>query len=157
MVREISAGGVVVRRSGGAWEMAAIQPQREVSETKKSSKMLLALPKGLIDPGEKPEHAAIREVREETGLTVTPITKLRDIKYVYVRTWGDQERVFKIVGFYLMRYESGTIDKIDSAMRVEVKQALWIPLQDAALKLTYGGEREVAKAAVEYLKSHSEA
>ena len=119
--------------------------------------MLLALPKGLVDPGEKPEQTAIREVLEETGLTATTITKLRDIKYVYVRSWGDGERVFKIVSFYLLRYESGTIDNIEAAMRIEVKQALWIPLEGAALKLTYSGEREVVKAAQEYLKSHSEA
>jgi 8-oxo-dGTP pyrophosphatase MutT (NUDIX family) len=157
MVQEISSGGVVVRRGGEAWEMAAIQPQREASEPKKSSKILLALPKGLVDPGEKPEQTAIREVLEETGLTATMVTKLRDIKYVYVRSWGDGERVFKIVSFYLLRYQSGTIDNIESAMRVEVQQALWIPLEGAALKLTYGGERQVVKAAQEYLKSHSEA
>jgi 8-oxo-dGTP pyrophosphatase MutT (NUDIX family) len=157
MVREMSAGGVVVRRSGEEWEMAVIQPRREPSETRKSSKMLLALPKGLVDPGEKPEQTAIREALEETGLTATTITKLRDIKYVYVRSWGDGERVFKIVSFYLLRYESGTIDNIEAAMRIEVKQALWIPLEGAALKLTYRGEREVVKAAQEYLKSHSEA
>jgi 8-oxo-dGTP pyrophosphatase MutT (NUDIX family) len=137
--------------------MAVIRPQREPSETKKSSKSLLALPKGLVDPGEKSEQTAIREVMEETGLTAAMIAKLRDIKYVYVRSWGDGERVFKIVSFYLLRYTSGTIDNIEPAMRVEVKQALWIPLEGATLKLTYSGEREVVKAAQEYLKSHSEA
>ena len=144
--------------------MAAIQPQREVSpditplgRRKPSPKVLLALPKGLVDAGEKPEQAAIREVLEETGLTAIPVTKLRDIKYVYVRSWGDKERVFKIVSFYLLRYVSGQIDRIDPGMRVEVKQALWIPLEDASLKLGYRGEREVVKAAGEYLKLHPEA
>jgi 8-oxo-dGTP pyrophosphatase MutT (NUDIX family) len=164
MVREISSGGVVVRRTDQGWEMAAIQPQREVSpditpsgRRKPSPKVLLALPKGLVDAGEKPEQAAIREVLEETGLRAIPVTKLRDIKYVYVRSWGDKERVFKIVSFYLLRYVSGQIDRIDPGMRVEVKQALWIPLEDASLKLGYGGEREVVKAAGEYLKLHPEA
>jgi len=164
MVREISSGGVVVRRTGADWEMAAIQPQREPSadgtparRKKPSQKVLLALPKGLVDAGEKPEQAAIREVLEETGLTAIPVTKLRDIKYVYVRSWGDKERVFKIVSFYLLRYVSGQIDRIDPQMRVEVKQALWIPLEEASLKLAHRGEREVAKAAREYLKLHPEA
>ena len=144
--------------------MAAIQPQREVSagitpagRRKASPKVLLALPKGLIDAGEKPEQAAIREVLEETGLKAIPVTKLRDIKYVYVRSWGDQERVFKIVSFYLLRYVSGQIDRIDPGMRVEVKRALWISLEDASLKLGYRGEREVVKAAREYLKLHPQA
>jgi 8-oxo-dGTP pyrophosphatase MutT (NUDIX family) len=164
MVREISAGGVVIRHTEAGWEMAAIQPQREPADAissparkKTSQKMLLALPKGLVDPGEKPEQTAIREVLEETGLTAVMITKLRDIKYVYVRTWGDQQRVFKIVSFYLLRYKSGQIDQIDPNMRVEVKQAMWILLEEAARKLAYRGEREVVRAAQDYLKAHSEA
>jgi 8-oxo-dGTP pyrophosphatase MutT (NUDIX family) len=161
MVREISAGGVVVRGSPEGWEMAAIEPQKESpmggkTAQKRSQKMLLALPKGLVDPGEKPEQTAIREVREETGLIATLITKLTDIKYVYVRSWGDKQRVFKIVSFYLLKYQSGNIDEIDSAMRIEVKRASWIPLEDAGLKLSYRGEREVVRRAQEYLKTHSE-
>jgi 8-oxo-dGTP pyrophosphatase MutT (NUDIX family) len=135
--------------------MAAIQPQREPAPTPK--KTLLALPKGLVDAGEKPEQTAIREVLEETGLSAALVSKLRDIKYVYVRSWGDGERVFKIVSFYLLRYLSGEIDSIDAKMRVEVKRALWIPVEDAALRLAYRGEREVVQAARQYLKSHPEA
>jgi 8-oxo-dGTP pyrophosphatase MutT (NUDIX family) len=161
MVREISAGGVVVRKGPEGWEMAAIEPQKEPpagvkTAKKRSQKVLLALPKGLVDPGEKPDQTAIREVREETGLTATPITKLTDIKYVYVRSWADKQRVFKIVSFYLLKYESGNIDEIDSAMRVEVKCALWIPLEDAGLKLAYRGERDVIRRAQEYLQNHPE-
>jgi 8-oxo-dGTP pyrophosphatase MutT (NUDIX family) len=155
MIREISAGGVVIRSTGAGWEVAAIEPQREPAPT--SKKALLALPKGLVDSGEKPEQTALREVKEETGLSAAIVAKLRDIKYVYVRSWGDGERVFKIVSFYLLRYLSGQIDSIDAKMRVEVKRALWIPIEDAALKLAYRGEREVVQAAREYLKSHPEA
>ncbi len=160
MVREISAGAVVVRPSNNGWAMAAIEPCREVSSSRPtriaSQKMLLALPKGLIDPGEKPEQTAIREVREETGLTATLITKLGDIKYAFVRSWGDKQRVFKIVSFYLFRYRSGHIDEISHEMRVEVKRALWIPLEEAGRKLAYRGERDMVRRAQEYLKSHLE-
>jgi 8-oxo-dGTP pyrophosphatase MutT (NUDIX family) len=160
MIREISAGGVVLHRSGELWEIAVIEPQREPlplvmakKGQRQSQKMLLALPKGLVDPGEKSEAAAVREVWEETGLTASPITKLRDIKYVYVRSWGDQQRVFKIVSFFLLQYQSGRIDEIDPAMRVEVKQALWIPLEGSESKLAYAGEKEVVRLAQEYVKS----
>jgi len=114
--------------------------------------MILALPKGLVDPGEKPDQTALREVREETGLTASLIAKLGDIKYAYVRTWGDKQRVFKIVSFYLLRYESGRINEIAPEMRVEVKRALWVPLEEAARRLAYSGEKDMIRRAEEYLR-----
>ena len=161
MLREISSGGVVVRPAANGWELAVIEPRREevkaisaAGSDKKRHKKVLALPKGLVDPGEKAEETALREAREETGIRGTALAKLTDIKYVYVRTWGDGQRVFKIVSFYLLRYDSGTIDEITPAMRVEVKQALWIPLEEAERRLTYRGEREVIRLAQKYLESH---
>ncbi len=161
MIREISAGGVVVRPTPEGWEIAVIEPQKEPSgpatSAKKSvRKVTLALPKGLVDAGEKPDQTALREVWEETGLTATLVTKLIDIKYVYVRSWGDKQRVFKIVSFYLLRYGSGEIDDLTTDMRVEVKRALWLPLAEAVKKLAYRGERDVVRRAQQYLESHSE-
>ncbi len=163
MVREISAGGVVLRHTSEGWQVAVIEPQKESlpavsgkARRKTSQKMLLALPKGLVDPGEKPEQAAVREVAEETGLTAVPVTKLGDIKYAYVRTWGDQERVFKIVSFYLFHYQSGKIDEIAADMRIEVKRALWIPLEEAVAKLAYRGEKDMVRRAQAYVKAHPE-
>src|SRR5215470_13440013 len=146
MVREFSAGGVVIRRMSGEWQIAAIEPQKEGSERaagprRPVRKVVLALPKGLVDAGEKPHETAIREVLEETGIGASLITKLTDIRYVYVRSWGDQERVFKIVSFYLLRYVSGRIDDLVPEMRTEVKRALWVPLEKAASQLAYGNER----------------
>jgi 8-oxo-dGTP pyrophosphatase MutT (NUDIX family) len=161
MLREISAGAVVVRKTANGWEMAVIEPQREANKTvkaaqsdKKRQKQVLALPKGLVDPGEKPEETAVREVHEETGISGVKLAKLTDIKYMYVRSWGDNQRVFKIVSFYLLRYESGEIDEIAPAMRIEVKRALWIALEGAERKLAYRGERDVVRLAQKYLESH---
>lgn len=161
MLREISAGGVVVRPTPEGWELTVIQRQGEAgsgteSDKKRHKKEVLALPKGLIDPGEKPVETAVREVREETGITGRILTKLADIKYVYVRSWGDRQRVFKIVSFYLLRYESGTIDNVSPEMRIEVKQARWIPFDGAEKKLAYRGERDVIRLAREYLDSNAE-
>jgi 8-oxo-dGTP pyrophosphatase MutT (NUDIX family) len=163
MVREISAGGVVVRRVDENWQVAVIEPQKEnvgannvTAQAKTPQKVLLALPKGLVDPGEKPEQTALREVKEETGLLARPVTKLGDIKYVYVRSWGDKQRVFKIVSFYLLRHEAGEIDDVTPAMRVEVKRALWIPLEDADRLLAYSGEKEMVRKAVRYLQEHKD-
>jgi 8-oxo-dGTP pyrophosphatase MutT (NUDIX family) len=178
MMREISAGGMVVREIDGAWHVALIEPQKEDSREadsqdadsqdadpqnkdapagktrRKRSPAVLCLPKGLLDTGEKAEAAAIREVYEETGLVAEAVTKLVDIKYVYVRTWGDGQRVFKIVSFYLMKYLSGDIGDIAPDMRIEVKRAVWIPLAEANKQLAYSGERKVLVKAQQFLAEH---
>jgi 8-oxo-dGTP pyrophosphatase MutT (NUDIX family) len=161
MTREISSGGVVLRNRNERWWMAAIelpQPRAAAPEAAKpatrGAEPTLCLPKGLVDAGEKPLAAALREVREETGITAELVAKLGDSKYVYVRSWGDRQKVFKIVSFYLLRYKSGRIDDVTPAMRVEVARALWIPLQDAPKLLAYKGEKEMARRALDYLTEH---
>jgi len=164
MEREFSAGGVVLRKMRGQWFLAVIEPH--VERPKKASKSsppapkpalsIVALPKGTIDEGEKPEQTALREVREETGVRADPVTKLGDIKYVYVRNWGDHARVFKIVSFYLLLYRSGRLGSISPEMKIEVRRAFWLPLKDASARLAYKGEREVAQLAAKYIKEHPE-
>jgi 8-oxo-dGTP pyrophosphatase MutT (NUDIX family) len=164
MVREFSAGGVVLRKMRGRWFLAVIEPH--MSRPKKSSKLsnraekapaaLVALPKGAIDKGERAEQAALREVSEETGVQASLVAKLADIKYYYVRNWGDRARVFKIVSFYLLLYRSGRLGNIAPEMRIEVQKAFWLPLEDAPNALSYSGEREVAERALQYVKAHPE-
>lgn len=151
----------MVRRRAGSWWVAVIEPHYNEdsaakSVTKRARKVTLCLPKGALDPGEKAPEAALREVREETGITARLVTKLADSKYAYVRNWGDGARVFKIVSFYLMRYDSGRIDDVTDEMRHEVRKALWLPLDEAPKKLAYGGERQVARRAQKYLQAKDE-
>ena len=155
MLREISSGGVVVRHRPGAWYAAVIEPAGRGSRPGgKPRQRVLALPKGWVDKGEKPEQTAIREVREETGLDATLVAKLGDIRYTYVRSWAGGEKVFKIVSFYLLKYASGEIGEISPDMRQEVKNAEWVPLADAVKLLAYKGEREMAEKALEYISKH---
>ncbi|HZQ92754.1 MAG TPA: NUDIX domain-containing protein [Terriglobales bacterium] len=154
MAREFSAGGVVLRRFRGKWQLAAIEPRRDAANA--SQPRVLALPKGIVDPGERPQQTALREVREETGLDAELVGKLGDVKYVYRRTWGDGQRVFKIVTFYLFLYRDGKLGNISDEMRHEVAAAEWIPLDDASRLLSYRGERDMAKNAIEYVRAHPE-
>jgi len=135
MRRELSAGGVVVRRLRGGWRLAAIKP---------GGNDVWALPKGLIGPGESPADTAAREVTEETGVEGRLVEKLGDVRYVY--TWHG-ERVFKIVSFYLFRYRRGRLGDIPAEHAHEVDATGWLPLEDAPRLLAYGGEREMAERA----------
>ena len=151
MEREFSAGGIVLRPMRDQWHLAAIHPRDDSSRHKKP---VFALPKGLIDPGEKPAETALREVREETGLEAALIAKLGDIKYVYVRSWGNGEKVFKVVSFYLLRYISGRIGEITPEMQHEVAGAEWVPLLQAERRLSYPGERQMARLACQYVEQN---
>jgi len=104
-----------------------------------------ALPKGNLDPGEKPAETALREVYEETGVHGHLVEKLGDVKYTYTRRGG--VRVFKIVSFYLLSAGSGRLGEIEERMRIEVAEARWLPLDDAPRLLAYGGEREMVQKA----------
>ena len=138
VLREFSAGGIVVRRMRGRWFFAAIRPSGKSPGT-------WALPKGLIDAGERAADAALREVQEETGLQATLVAKLGDVRYVYTRGGN---RIFKVVSFFLFRYVRGRVGEITPAMRREVAEASWLPLEEARALLAYKGERDLAEQAL---------
>jgi 8-oxo-dGTP pyrophosphatase MutT (NUDIX family) len=141
MRREFSAGGVLVRRLNGRWVMAAIRPAGKEPGT-------WALPKGRIDEGEKGEETALREVAEETGAHGHSLGKLGDVRYFF--NW-EGERVFKVVSFFLVRYEGGRLGDVPAEHRHEVAEVRWLPLDDAPQLLSYDGERDMARKALQRL------
>jgi 8-oxo-dGTP pyrophosphatase MutT (NUDIX family) len=141
VLREFSAGGVLIRVVRGRPMVAAIRPRGKPAG-------LWALPKGQVDPGETPAETAIREVREETGVSGRLVEKLGDVRYVYALRG---ERVFKVVSFFLLRAGRGRIGELEEEMRIEVAEARWLPLDEAPRLLAYGGEREMAAKALERL------
>jgi 8-oxo-dGTP pyrophosphatase MutT (NUDIX family) len=143
--REFSAGGVLVRTIGGRPMVAAIRPQ--------GRDRVWALPKGRIDEGETPAEAAVREVREETGVEGRLVEKLGDVRYVYTASWKGGVRIFKVVSFFLLRAGRGRIGAIEEDMRIEVAEARWLPLEEAPRLLTHKGEREMAAKAWEKIST----
>ena len=135
---EVSAGGVVYRRSDDGVEivLAARRTRR--------GDLAWGLPKGLIEPEETPEEAAVREVREETGLEAEVEASLGDIRYFYI--W-EGVRVRKAVHFFLMRATGGDVSLHDH----EMEDVQWFPLSVALRRATYKGEREVLQRAAERL------
>jgi 8-oxo-dGTP pyrophosphatase MutT (NUDIX family) len=131
---EFSAGGVVVNHLG---EAIVIVPTRRAADGSR----VLALPKGHPDGDETPRDAALREVREETGVDAEVIESLGDVRYWYQR---EGRRVAKVVHFFLLRYVRGSLEDHDA----EVQDARWMPLTEAAKALSYAGEREMAARAL---------
>jgi 8-oxo-dGTP pyrophosphatase MutT (NUDIX family) len=105
-----------------------------------------ALPKGIVDRGERPQATARREVREETGVEAELVADLGAVRYVYTRGGA---RIFKVVTFYLFRYRRGRIGAIEASMRREVARAWWEPLERVPDRLSYRGERDIARAAAD--------
>jgi 8-oxo-dGTP pyrophosphatase MutT (NUDIX family) len=138
MRREFSAGGVLVRRLRGEWVFAAIRPAGRPEG-------LWALPKGQIDTGESGEAAALREVEEETGARGHSLGKLGDVRYWF--NWQG-ERIFKVVSFFLVRYEVGRLGEVAPQFRHEIAEVRWHPLADGPRLLAYSGEREMARKAL---------
>jgi 8-oxo-dGTP pyrophosphatase MutT (NUDIX family) len=136
--REFSAGGVLVNVVDGRPVLAAIRPEGKPEG-------LWALPKGRIGRGEKPEATAVREVEEETGARGELVRKLGDVRYVY--TWKG-ERIFKVVSFFLLRYETGKLGDLAKEYAHEVADVQWLPLEDAPQLLAYAGERQMAQEAL---------
>jgi 8-oxo-dGTP pyrophosphatase MutT (NUDIX family) len=136
--KEISAGGVLYRPAGKGYEVALIQPK---------GKAVNALPKGLIDMDENPEAAALREVREETGMLGEPEASLGSINYYYYSKERDT-RFFKEVYFFLLRYLSGR----DKDHDWEVEEVRWLPIEEAMRSLSFEGERVVMRRALDIFK-----
>jgi len=135
--REFSAGGVLVRRLDDRWMLAAIRPAGKPPG-------VWALPKGRIDPGERGEQTALREVAEETGARGRLVGKLGDVRYWF--NW-EGERIFKVVSFFLVRYTGGRLGDLPDAFRHEVADTRWLALDEAPQLLAYPGEREMARRA----------
>lgn len=132
ITREYSAGGVVYRRTADGLEIALVGRNRYND---------WSLPKGHIEKGESREQAAIREVKEETGLDARILQKIDKVVYFYRRAKGDLIR--KTVYHFLM--ETDGYDLRDPNW--EVSEIRWVPITEAGNVLSYENDKKVVEKA----------
>lgn len=146
MVRERSAGGVLVRRAGSGWNICLVS--RELPrplDANRVPRRVWCLPKGHIEAGEDAAAAALREVQEETGYAGEILRALGTIAYRFARP---PVTVSKTVAFFLMR----ALRRTGSHDATEIVEARWMPLGRASARLAYENERRVLRRAQRYLE-----
>jgi 8-oxo-dGTP pyrophosphatase MutT (NUDIX family) len=131
----------VVFRPGAAGPEVVLASRRT-----KRGELAWGLPKGQVEPEERPEDTAVREVREETGIDADVQADLGEVSYFYV--W-EGVRVRKRVRFYLMRATGGDVSRHDH----EMEEVRWFPLDEALRAASYASERQVLQRAADGLRA----
>jgi 8-oxo-dGTP diphosphatase len=125
---DVKAAGGVVRRDGAGGPLLAVVHRPRYDDW--------SFPKGKLDRGEGWEDAALREVREETGLRCRLGAELEPAEY-------DTPKGHKVVRFWLMEPES---DTGEFEPNEEVDEMRWLAPADAERLVTYDHDRALARA-----------
>jgi 8-oxo-dGTP pyrophosphatase MutT (NUDIX family) len=124
-----AAGGLVAARDGDVIRVVLIGVER-------NGVLRWSLPKGHFKKRESADQAAVREVREETGLRVQIVTALPTIDYWFVE---HRVRYHKFVHYFLMRAVGGSFAEHDD----EVVDVRWFEWDEALRTMAYANERSV--------------
>jgi len=125
----LAAGGVIIDESTDSRRVLLVHRPRYDD---------WSFPKGKLEPGETVEEAALREVKEETGLKCRIIRKLAVGRYRY-RTRHKGRFKPKVVHYFLM-------ERLNRRIKVpgdEVDLAEWVELDQASRKLTYAQDKKL--------------
>lgn len=141
IVQEVSAGGLAVAAVEGKICAALILRRSRMG------RLEWLLPKGHVEPGETPAQAAVREIREETGIDSKPVRFLSSMDYWFS---GPDRRVHKVVHHFLCEAIGGEITVEDDPDR-EATAARWVPLSLLQQRLAYPAERRIAAIATRLL------
>lgn len=136
MKRVFSAGGIVIKEEADGIRVMVTQHSKHLGWD---------FPKGHVESGEAVEAAALREVKEETGVIAEIVEKVGKSEYFYTdppsneAPEGKGERVFKTVIYFLMKQ----VGEGEATTPEEVSGIVWLDPEDVQGKLTFKGSREV--------------
>lgn len=139
--REVCAGGVVFRKRNGRREVLLIEDRFGY----------LALPKGHVDQGETLEQAALREVKEETGLDCEILAYAGPCTYRFFGS-GDAGNagcsvVEKTVHYYAMNHTGGAL----TPQPGETTRVMWVGVDDLSRIRSYPDTKPLIEKAAELL------
>ena len=137
-----SAGGIVVRYRDAIPQFVVGRRRRE------KDGQTWTLPKGTPIPGETLEETALREVREETGLTVRIVSPLDAIRYTFVQRGT---RIHKTVHYFMMEATGGGLEDHDH----EFEEVRWIAFEEAPELLSFETERSLVVLAASRLQQEA--
>lgn len=135
MQREFSTGGIVFNK-------------KLVLIRQSSDSHYWNFPKGHLGKGETGEQAALREVKEETGIEAEIIGVVGESDYIFT---FDKEKVLKHVKYFLMDYVSGDVKDHN----FETLIAEWSTIKEALEKLSFPADKTLLKKAIEIWKEYS--
>ena len=141
-VDETSAGGLVVDPDH---HRAVL-----IGRLDRGGSLLWSLPKGHVEDGETYPETAVREVKEETGISARVLQPLGEIDYWFI---ADGRRVHKTVHHFLLEAIGGELCDEDD----EVTEVAWVPLGGLEGTLAYGDERKLVGKARELLATDAPA
>ncbi|MDO8558970.1 MAG: bis(5'-nucleosyl)-tetraphosphatase [bacterium] len=135
---EKSAGAVIFRKEGKKTKFFYLLLHYEARHWD--------LAKGHIEKGEKPKEAAIREVKEETGIEdIEFIPEFKEtIKYFYKR---DGKSFLKTVVFFLAQTKTKKVK-----ISYEHQGFKWLPYEEALEQITFDNAKKILKKANDFLK-----
>jgi type II secretory ATPase GspE/PulE/Tfp pilus assembly ATPase PilB-like protein/8-oxo-dGTP pyrophosphatase MutT (NUDIX family) len=113
----------VIRRNGGDWRVLALQ---RASDTKRPDSWESVY--GKIDDDERPERAAVREVREETGLEIEALYNLT-VSSFYLHEKRTVQMAIAFVAF--------VNDESEVTLSEEHQKHEWLSVEDAGRRFTW--------------------
>jgi 8-oxo-dGTP pyrophosphatase MutT (NUDIX family) len=102
-------------------------------------------PKGIMDKGEKSRETALRELKEETGISKVVVLPGFKAAVSYMYTWKGK-RLLKFVVFYLAKTRQKKVK-----LSFEHNDYAWLPFKEAVKKASYQNGKNILKKAERWL------